>query len=467
MRKFLMAVVVLLSIVSCNTMNDPTELTDQSTFTGAEDEIRIMTLNPGHFHATLVQKENIRQLDDSVFIYAPGGADLELHLERIESFNNREENPTNWKTEIYTGPDYLERMLSERPGNVMVTAGNNRQKTNYIKRTVDTAINVLSDKPMAIDGDSWQLLADAFESARENNVLLYDIMTERYEVTSQIQRRLAQNTELFGELKKGTPDDPAIIKESVHHLFKIVAGQTLRRPPWYFDVEQQGEGIVDVTTHLVDLSMWGAFPDQIIDHQEDIELIRANRWPVMLSREQFESITGISEFPDYLQDQLEGDTLPYYSNGEIIFTINGHHVNVSVEWDYQAPEGGGDTHFSVKRGSKSDLIIRQGPEQNFKSTLYIEPADDVDDAELETALRDAINQLENDYPGLSHERTENGWKLNIPDEYYLGHEAHFSKVAEAYFGYLIQGELPDWEVPNMLTKYYITTQARELARNSE
>lgn len=440
---------------------------EQIELTGAEGEIRVMTLNPGHFHAALVQKENISQLNDSVFIYAPAGADLGLHLERIESFNYREDNPTNWKTEIYTGPDYPERMLSERPGNVMVTAGNNSQKTMYIKRAIDAGIHVLSDKPMAINSETWQLLADTFESARANDVLLYDIMTERYEVTSHIQRWLAQNRELFGELKTGTPEDPAIIKKSVHHLFKTVAGQTLRRPPWYFDVEQQGEGIVDVTTHLVDLSMWGAFPDQIIDYNEDIEMLEANRWPVMITRDQFESITGISEFPVYLQDQLDGDTLPYYSNGEIIFTINGHHINVSVEWNYQAPEGGDDTHYSVQRGTQSDLVIRQGAEQDFRSTLYVEPADDVDKTDLESALNDAISQLEEDYTGLTFEQTDDGWKLIIPDEYYLGHEAHFSKVAEAYFGYLADGELPDWEVPNMLTKYYITTQARELARNFE
>jgi hypothetical protein len=35
---------------------------------------------------------------------------------------------------------------------------------------------------------------------------------------------------------------------------------------------------------------------------------------------------------------------------------------------------------------------------------------------------------------------------------------------EAYLRYLDKGQLPDWEVPNMLAKYYITTQALEMAR---
>ena len=52
-----------------------------------------------------------------------------------------------------------------------------------------------------------------------------------------------------------------MVKESVHHFYKIVSGSPVIRPAWFFDTSQQGEGIVDVTTHLVDLIQWGCFPD--------------------------------------------------------------------------------------------------------------------------------------------------------------------------------------------------------------
>ena len=55
-------------------------------------------------------------------------------------------------------------------------------------------------------------------------------------------------------------EEPAVTKESVHHLFKYVSGKPLRRPAWFFDTAQQGEGIVDITTHLVDLDPVGEFP---------------------------------------------------------------------------------------------------------------------------------------------------------------------------------------------------------------
>lgn len=313
---------ILTILISCNSFSDE----DQNS-----QPIKIMTLNPGHFHAALVQKTELEGVDSTVHIFAPEGDDLDLHLQRITSYNSRNNNPTNWNLEIYTGDDYLQQMLENKPGNVMVTAGNNRSKTNYIYEAVDAGINVLSDKPMAIDSEGWDKLTDAFALAKEQGVLLYDIMTERHEVTSRVQRHLSQNEELFGTLETGTPENPAIVKESVHHLYKIVSGEPLRRPAWYFDTKQQGEGIVDVTTHLVDLSLWGAFPNEAIDHESDIDIVSAKRWPTMITEQQFENITGHSEFPGYLNENINDGVLSYYSNGEITFNLRGHHVKVSVE----------------------------------------------------------------------------------------------------------------------------------------
>ena len=38
---------------------------------------------------------------------------------------------------------------------------------------------------------------------------------------------------------------------------------------------------------------------------------------------------------------------------------------------------------------------------------------------------------------------------------------------EKFLQYVKQGKLPDWEVPNMITKYYITTTALELAKQTQ
>ncbi len=310
-------------------------------FTGAPGEVKLITLDPGHFHAALVQKVSYPQVSKDVYVYAPTGFDVEEHLKRIEGFNTRAEQPTQWNEVVYTGTDFLEKMLAEKKGNVMVQAGNNGKKTEYIKRTLEAGINVLSDKPMAIDGRTFELLKECFDIARQKGVMLYDIMTERNEITTILQRDLSTMQAVYGEQLPGTPEDPAVVKESVHHFFKVVAGNPLKRPVWYFDVKQQGEGIVDVTTHLVDLVQWETFPGQIIDYAKDVEIVDANRWVTPISHAEFTQVTGSEAYPDFLNGAIKNDTLNVYCNGDITYKIKGVCAKVSVIWNYTFLEGGG------------------------------------------------------------------------------------------------------------------------------
>ena len=132
----------LFAMASCNnaTVNNNAD----------ESKVKLITLDPGHFHAALVQKTMYPDVDSVVNVYAAQGADLQLHLDRINGFNNREENPTTWKEEVYTGNDFLQKMLNEKKGNVVVMAGNNQKKTEYILKAIEGGLNVLADKPMAI-----------------------------------------------------------------------------------------------------------------------------------------------------------------------------------------------------------------------------------------------------------------------------------------------------------------------------
>ena len=129
-----------------------------------------------------------------------------------------------------------------------------------------------------------------------------------------------------------------------------------------------------------------------------------------------------------------------------------------VKWDFEPPVGGGDTHYSIMRGSKANLVIRQGAEQNFTPELYIEPVGEAD-AAYTAEVQNAFKTLADKYPGISLNPIENGWQVVIPDSYRVGHEAHFGQVTENYLRYLEEGALPEWEVPNMITKYYTTTSA--------
>jgi predicted dehydrogenase len=404
------------------------------------------------------------EVDSVVHVYAPEGNDLKLHMDKINGYNQRAEDPTRWEEEVYTGDDYLEKMLEEKEGNVVVLAGNNKKKPEYITKSIDAGLHVLADKPMAIDQQGFESLRKAFDNAAAKKVLLYDIMTERYEISTMLQKEFSMFEDLFGQLEKGTPDNPAVTKESVHHFYKYVSGSVLTRPAWFMDVAQQGEGIVDVTSHLVDLVQWECFPEQVID-MKDIQLTSAKRWTTDMSLGQFKEITKENSLPEYLKKDLDNDSiLKVYANGEINYKIRGIQARVSVKWNYQAPEGTGDTHYSIMRGTKANLVIRQGAEQAYKPTLYIEPVQG--GAQMENVLMARLKDVQAKYPGVMVKKADKGWEVIIPEKYKEGHEAHFARVTEKFLQYLRNGSMPAWEVPNMITKYYTTTSALELAKKS-
>ena len=457
----LISAVILSSCGSGGSKKQTTETKDDAMETSYK--VKLLTVDPGHFHAALVQKTTYPQVSPDVRVYAPEGPDVEQHLGRIASYNARANDPTKWNEIVYRGPDFFGKMLAEKAGNVVVLSGNNRKKASYITASINAGLNVLADKPMIITPEDWPGLQAAFSSAAEKGVLLYDIMTERFEVTTLLQKLLSQNEEIFGTLVPGSAKEPAVSKVSVHHFSKIVSGSPLQRPAWFFDVEQQGEGIVDVTTHLVDLIQWECFPEQILD-PSDVKLSSARRWPTIISKEEFSGVTGFDDFPEYLSKDIKDGKLHVYSNGEMIYQLKGIWAKVSVTWDFMPPAGGGDTHYSVMRGTKCDLVIRQGADEKFVPTLYVENIKGSSLPELNEKLKAALGQLP--YDSLMAENSGNkALKIFIPKKYRVSHEEHFGQVTQKFLEYLEAGKLPDWEVPGMITKYYTTTSALKMAKD--
>jgi predicted dehydrogenase len=424
---------------------------------------RLITLDPGHFHAALVQKFMYADVAPEVHVYAPSGDDVQEHLKRIEGFNKRSTDPTRWIERVHTGPDFLEKMIAEKPGNVVVISGNNARKADYIARSIEAGLHVLADKPMAITPADFERLKQSFAVAEQKGVLLYDIMTERFEISTMLQRELSQQPELFGELQKGTPEQPAITKESVHHFSKTVAGAPLKRPQWFFDVRQEGEGIVDVTTHLVDLIQWEVFPEQVLQ-PSDATVLNARRWPTAITPEEFKKVTGADKYPEFLQRDVQGGVLQVSANGEFTYRLRDVHARVSVKWNFEAPPGAGDTHYSIMRGTRANLVIRQGAEQKYKPMLYVEKAPAVKSDEHEAALRAAIERVQAKHPGIGLRREGEAWVVTVPAKYDVGHESHFAQVTQNFLRYLRAGRLPEWEVPNMITKYSTIMQAYERSR---
>jgi predicted dehydrogenase len=433
--------------------------------TKSGSKIRLITLDPGHFHASLVQKTMLPDIDPTVYVYAPKGEDVQQHLDRINAYNHRAGDPTHWNEIVYLGNDFFNKMITEKRGNVVVMAGNNQKKTEYIKKSVDAGFNVLGDKPMAIDNEHFEMLKSAFAEAARKKLVLYDIMTERYEITNALQREFAMIPEVFGRLKKGTPGHPGVEMESVHYFYKYVSGSVLSRPDWAFDVKQQGEGLQDVGTHLVDLTQWECFPDRIIDYKKDIQFNSAKRWASDITLSQFSAITKLKAFSDFLKKNVVQDSvLKVYANGMVNYRLFGVNVKLTAKWAYAAVAGG-DSQNSVLHGTKADLYVKQGEAQKFTPVLYIEPVNN--NVAYEKELMEKLKIVQAKYPGVELQKNARGWEVIIPEKYKDGHEAHFGRVTEKYLDYLRNGNMPKWEVPNMIAKYYTTTRALAIAKGGK
>ena len=119
---------------------------------------------------------------------------------------------------------------------------------------------------------------------------------------------------VFGELDASEPRTPAIEIGSKHHLDKMVNGVPLIRPAWYYNVGVQGDGLVDIQSHMTDQMQWliGETLAQgpYFDFAKDVTALDAKRWGTPVSIELFEKSTGMSAFPEALEPRNTGCSRP-------------------------------------------------------------------------------------------------------------------------------------------------------------
>ena len=376
--------------------------------------VRLNVLDPGHFHAALVQKHPLEGVNDTVRVYAPEGPELQQYLSTVASYG------LSWQEELHTGEDCLELLPPAREREAVVLAGNNARKSEYILQAVRKGYHVLADKPMALTPEDNARLQEAYRTAEEKGLVILELMTERYD---PLNIRIRERIPDLGGILPGTAGDPAIIMESVHHFYKEVSGKPLVRPAWYYDVRCQGEGIADVTTHLIDLVFWQCFPGEAIT-RDDVKVISASHYPTLISPDEFRRSTGEPNFPNTLVPDANG-FLPVFSNGSITFCVKGVYVKMDVRWDF---EGGPDTFRADYRCRNGEIQIRQDAATGFRRVLDIAGKDETPD------------------PGP-------------------GHEEHFSLVTKAFLDYVTGKEpVPGPERENTLAKYAVTTEAVRLAQ---
>jgi len=419
------------------------------------NKLGLIVVDPGHFHAALAQKEMYPNVAERVHVYAPVGPDLVDYLTRIARFNTRAETPTSWQLEVHAGADFLDRMARERPGDAAIFAGRNHEKIAAVRQAINAGLHVLADKPMIIRRADLPALADSLDAARSKRLVVQDMMGGRQEITRSLTRRLHADPDVFGEQVAGSPAQPGVEMTSSHHLMKLVSGAPNPRPPWYFDIAQQGDALADIGTHLVDRVHGTLFPGKALDYRADIAIEAVRRWPTMMDLAQFRQVTGVMDWPDYLVDAVSGGTLAYQCNTHLDYRVRGIHVGLDMAWDWLEPAGGGDTHTETWRGTRARIELRHGPSENWRPQLYVVPL-----ADIAVALERRITALAEIHPGLGLERREVGWRVVVPDALRIGHDAHFHELTKSFLARIERAApLAAEERTNLLAKYFVTTAA--------
>ena len=136
--KYNIAILSFLLFLSCGEEKSESKFEMKET----HEKVKLMILAPGHFHAALVQKTMHPHLDSTIYLYAPEGPEVQDFLSKIESYNTREDAPTQWRIEKNVSDDYLSKMIADKPGNVMVVAGKNSKKIDYVLEAVKAGLNV-------------------------------------------------------------------------------------------------------------------------------------------------------------------------------------------------------------------------------------------------------------------------------------------------------------------------------------
>jgi hypothetical protein len=290
----------------------------------------LIVVDPGHFHATLVQQAMYPGLSPLVRVHAPVGPDLIDYLRRITRYNRRPEAPTDWRLEVHAGPDFLDRMRKEPPGGIAIFSGRNRGKIERIIAALEAGLHVLADKPAVIEPADLPRLEAALVLAQERRSVLADMMTGRHNTLFRLLQALRNDPEVFGDPVAGTGDEPGVMLSGLHYLRKLVAGLPNPRPAWYFDVTEQGEGLADTGVHLVDRVHETLFPEQPLEWRRDIDILAASRWPTLVSLAQFRELTDESCWPDDLAPCVRGDLLEYLCNGRVDYRVRGIHVRLEV-----------------------------------------------------------------------------------------------------------------------------------------
>ena len=415
----------------------------------------LLFLEPGHFHAALTLRARNPRVDRAIHLYARPGPERDAFIALVRSFNARGVEPTDWKLHVDDSDSPERTLVDERRGNVVVLAGRNQSKLGTVARLHAAGLHVLADKPWLTDPAALAALAQVTAGWP----LAMDIMTYRHDTTSRLMHRLVDSPELFGELDRSSRE-PAVDLHSVHHLLKMVNGAPLTRPSWYYDVEVQGNGLVDIQSHMTDQAQWIVGDGAGLDLGRDCTLEGARLWDTPVPLDLFRASTGLDDFPATLAGRVEDEVLALACNGEIRYRLRGVPVRQKAEWGQREPDGGGDAYRATVRGTQAVIVTVRGPETGFRPELHIAPRRPGRGG-FDARLDETLATWARDFPGLSRRTSGHGHEIVIPAGLLTPHEAHFPMVLDEFLDVLDANEWPTALAARIRARYTLLAKAHE------
>src|SRR6267378_6365433 len=319
-------------------------------------------------------------------------------------------------------------------------------KSRTIRRLHDAGFHVLADKPWLVEPADLEHV----RASLEGWPLAAEIMTGRHDVAAGLVRKLVGTPALFGAFRD---DGVAIEQEGVHHLEKLVDGAPLRRPWWYFDVRVQGSGPVDITTHVLDQAQWLVDGDAA-----SLALLSARAWSTAVPADAFRRITGEAGFPRELEPFVDGDTLSYRCNAELLYRIGRITARAATRWNLAPSPGGGDASHSVAHGTRADVRLEQSARTDHRRRVFLEPRTDA--GGVARALRETVTAWQAELPGV--EVVSAGpetFEVTVPPPLDGGHETHFARVLDEFLRIVDAHRWPRALAASTLAKYTLLAEA--------
>src|SRR5215468_9529614 len=412
---------------------------------------------PGHFHAALTLRTPNPRLAPDIHVYATPGPERQAFVTLVESFNTRVDNPTHWCLHLHEGPQLLQRLVADGHGDFVVLAGRNNTKLATMASLTQAGLHVLADKPWLTDSRQLPYLVQVTAGPR----LAMDLMTMRHSRRAQLIAQVVHTPELFGTFVTHESAAPAIDIASVHHLSKRVNGRPLQRSACYYDTTVQGDGIVDVQSHMVEQAQWWVLGEAEGNYERDIVLDSVRCWTTPVPLDLFHESTGLDAYPEALQPSVRDGVLQYACNSEIRYRLRGVSVRQTAEWRQREPEGAGDLHRLTIRGSRCHVLVCQDEQTEYKPMLHLVPAAGV---ALESVLPPVLAQWQEHFPGLTGEPSPLGVCLRLPPALELGHESQFALVLNTFLEHLDRGTWPQALPARIRLRYTLLAQAQDLER---